>query len=196
MLTSIVGKICLAAGAAFTITCGTASAASLYYQAFLDGPSEAPPNASPGTGFAEVNYDTISHLMRVRVNFSGLVGTVTACHIHAPTAIAGTGTAGVATQTPTFLGFPSGVTSGSYDQTFDMSLSASWNAAFITANGGTPLSAEAAFLSYLASGKAYLNVHSNVFPGGEIRGFLQVPSPSGLALLGCGGILAARRRRD
>lgn len=186
---------CLTAGVVLVGTCTSANGASLYYQAFLDGVSEAPPNASPGTGFAQVDYDTLTHMMRVRVTFSGLLGTTTASHIHSATAAPGTGTAGVATQTPTFGGFPLGVSSGSYDHTFDMSLAASWNAPFITANGGTPLTAESAFLTSLAAGTAYVNVHSSVFPGGEIRGFLQVPSPSTLGLASFGGLLIARRRR-
>jgi hypothetical protein len=106
------------------------------------------------------------------------------------------GTAGVATTTPTFAGFPLGVTSGVYDNTLDLTQNTSWNPAFITANGGTTASAESAFMSGIAAGKAYLNIHTSVVPGGEIRGFLfAVPAPSSLALLGLGGLVAARRRR-
>src|ERR1700687_5877992 len=88
------------------------------YDATLTGPSESPPNASPGTGFAEVTLNLVLHTMRVQVSFSGLTAGDTAAHIHAATASPGTGTAGVATQTPTFVSFPTGVTSGTYDNTF------------------------------------------------------------------------------
>ena len=142
------------------------------YIANLDGPSESPPNASPGTGFATVVFDSTAHILDVDVSFSGLLGTTTAAHIHAATALPGIGTAGVATQVPTFTGFPLGVTSGTYTHTFDTSLASTWNPAFITANGGTPLGAEAALGAALAAGKAYLNIHSTFRPGGEIRGFL------------------------
>lgn len=176
-----------------------ASAQSLQYSALLDGPSESPPNGSPGTGFALVDFDPIAHTMRVRVDFAGLVGTTTASHIHAPTAVAFTGVAGVATTTPSFPGFPLGVTSGSMDTTFDMTLATSYNAPFITANGGTPASAEAALASFIAAGRSYLNIHSSAFPGGEIRGFLvAVPEPSTIALIGGGalvvGLYDLRRR--
>jgi CHRD domain/PEP-CTERM motif len=169
---------------------GEAARADVFiYEADLSGPAESPPNASPGTGFAEVIYDDSAHTMHVQVSFSGLLGTTTASHIHSATTVAGTGTAGVATQTPTFMGFPLGVTSGTYDNMFDMTLLSFYNGAFVTANGGTAASAEAALASGLAQGKAYLNIHTTVVPGGEIRGFLTaVPEPSSIAMLGIGSM--------
>jgi hypothetical protein len=155
------------------------SQAQVYY-ATLSGPAEFPSNNSTGTGKAVVTID--GNFMRVQVTFSGLVqqtsaglpsGT-TASHIHAPTAIplSLTSTAGVATTTPTFTGFPLGVRAGSYDHTFDMTLASSYNPAYITANGGTPASAFTALKAAISAGRSYLNIHSNAFPGGEIRGFL------------------------
>jgi hypothetical protein len=110
--------------------------------------------------------------MRVRASFTGLLGTTTASHIHACTDPPGVGTAGVATQTPSFSGFPLGVTSGTYDHTFDMTLASSYNPAYVTAHGGTAAAAEAALATCLTAGGAYYNIHSNLYPAGEIRGFL------------------------
>lgn len=155
-----------------------ASAAILNYGAVLDGPSEFPPNASTGIGSAEVTIDDVAHTMRVRASFAELLGTTTVCHIHGPTAVAGTGTAGVATTTPTFPGFPAGVTSGTYDQTFDLTQLSSYNPSFVAGNGGSAAGAEAALLAAIAAGKAYFNVHSSVFGGGEIRGFLLLYNPT------------------
>lgn len=175
-----------------------ASAQIFVYDAFLSGPGENPPNASPGTGFSEVTINLTLHTLRVQVNFTGLTGTTTASHIHAPVLVPG-GVAGVATQTPSFSSFPLGVTSGSMDQTLDMTLASSWNPAFITANGGTPAGAESALASSLANGTAYLNIHTSTFGGGEIRGFLlPVPEPATIGLLVVGGIglvVAARKSR-
>ena len=155
-----------------------ASAAILHYHCNLSGPAEAPPNASPGIGGAEITIDNVAHTMRVQATFLGLLGNTTACHIHTPTAVAGTGTAGVATMAPAFTGFPLGVTSGSMDHTFDLTLTASYNGPFVTANGGTAAGAEAALLAGIAAGKAYFNVHTQTVPGGEIRGFLQPFDPT------------------
>ena len=170
------------------------------YSATLSGAAEAPPNASLGTGTATITFDLGASTMRVQASFAGLTGTTTNAHIHARTALPGIGTAGVATTTPTFAGFPAGVTSGTYDNTLNMTLASSYNASFITANGGTPGSAFAALASAAADGRAYFNIHSSSFGAGEIRGFLvPIPEPAttavalGLAAMGC--VTAFRRRR-
>ncbi|MFN8589281.1 MAG: CHRD domain-containing protein [Candidatus Eisenbacteria bacterium] len=166
--------------AALLLAATSARADFIHYTATLSGAAESPPNASPGTGWAQVDIDPVAHLMHVRAEFSGLVGTVTASHIHAATTTAFTGTAGVATTTPTFTGFPGGVTAGTYDHTFDMTQAASWNPSYVTAHGGTTAQAELDFFAAIAAGKAYFNVHTSVFGGGEIRGFLVpgLPSPT------------------
>jgi hypothetical protein len=117
-----------------------------------------------------VFYDAAAHTLRVVVTFSGLTAGTTASHIHC--CVAPPGNASVATTTPTFAGFPLGVTNGVYDNTLDLTQASSWNPPFITAHGGTPAGAEAALASALNLGTSYLNVHTTAFPGGEIRGFL------------------------
>jgi MYXO-CTERM domain-containing protein len=80
---------------------------------------------------------------------------------------------------------------------FDMTQAATWNPAFITANGGTAAGAEAALAAGAAAGLVYLNIHSTS-AGGEILGFLEpVPEPDTLALAvaGLAGIVLIRRRR-
>jgi hypothetical protein len=177
--------------ALLALSAATASANILTYDANLSGANENPATASPGIGFATVAYDTSAHTLQVNLTFSGLESGTTASHIHAPAIPAGSGNANVAVP---FGNFPLGVTSGTYINTIDLTQSSSWNSAYLTANGGTPSSAEAAFASALASDEAYWNVHTTTFPGGAIRGFL-VPEPSSLALLGIGAAAWAIRRR-
>jgi hypothetical protein len=75
------------------------------YWVSLSGPNEVPANNSPWNREGLVTIDPVANTMRVQATFSGLLAGVTASHIHAPTAVAFTGTAGVATTTPTFTGF-------------------------------------------------------------------------------------------
>lgn len=171
---------------------------TITFTATLNGANEAPPVASPATGTSSVIIDTVANTMKIQIAFGDLLGTTSAAHIHCCTAVAGSGTAGVATQVPSFSGFPLGVTSGTYDHTFDMTLASSYNPAFVTASGGTPASAFAALLGGMNDGKTYVNIHTSAFLGGEIRGFLQsVPEPSTLTLLGVGlaGLAFRKRKR-
>ena len=185
--------ILLAAGTA--LASSPAAAAVLVYTASLIGAHEVPPAATPGSGFAVVTVDDVANTMRVQVDFSGLVGNTVASHIHCCQP-AGTN-AQVATTTPTFPGFPLGVTAGPYDQTFDMTLASSYNPAFVTAHGANVTQARTDFFAGLAARQAYLNVHSSVFPGGEIRGqlFARVPEPTSWALMLAGfGLLGGAVR--
>jgi hypothetical protein len=181
---------------AVALSLGLASGASAHtfvFEAILA--PEGGPGAT-GTGFARVTFDTDLFTMRVEANWSGTSGTTSASHVHCCTASPGVGNVGVATQVPSFAGFPLGVTSGTYDNTFDMNLAASWNPAFVTAQGGIN-GAFNALVTGLTNDRGYLNIHTNTFPGGEIRARLAlVPEPATALMLGIGLACLALPRRS
>jgi len=174
---------------------GSSSAAPITLTADLTGLEEVPPNASPGTGFASVILDVVAHTLHVDTAFSGLLSPTTAAHIHCCFPTATPGILAVATQAPTFIGFPLDVTSGTFSDTYDLTDASSYRAGFITDTGGIA-QAEAALVSALLSGEAYFNIHSTQFPLGEIRGQLEVvPLPGALVLFGSALLAAGLMRR-
>jgi CHRD domain-containing protein len=170
-------KANLLAALGLALSAAPLSAATVF-STTLSGANETPPNASTGTGSMLVTL--LADTLTVNVTFSGLVSPAVAAHIHC------CGPVGVAEPIAVpFNSFPTGVTSGSFTASFDLTIDASYSAAFLTSNGGTAASAEAAFISGLNAGQTYGNIHSNLFPGGEIRGQLAaIPEPASIFLAG------------
>src|SRR6516165_7987024 len=122
----------LATAAMLMLPVSSAHADIIEFLANLTGAADG--TTSPGTGTAEVVLNTTAQTIEINVTFSGLTSNDTAAHIHCCAPL-GTN-AMVATTIPTFGAsttstppgpyppgtpeFPLGVTSGSYDQTFDL----------------------------------------------------------------------------
>lgn len=181
-------KKVLFAAALVALSANAAQGAPITYTAALSGLNEIPPVATTGTGSATVTYDPVTHLLGLDINFANLVSPTTTAHIHC-CAPQPANNAGVATTTPTFVGFPLGVTSGTYVNTLDLTLASSYNPSFVNNFAGGSLAvAEALLAAGLGNNMAYLNIHTSLNPGGEIRGQIQVPVPDKTATIGLLGI--------
>ena len=132
----------------------------------IDGGQEVPPNTAIGTGVGRVTLDTVTLNFSWKVSYQNLTGDLAVAHFHGP-ALPGQN-AGV--QVPiSGLAPSSGFLAGS---------------AIISP-------AQAADLQ---AGLWYVNLHTTLHPGGEIRGQV-IPAPMGVALLGVAGLMGTRRRR-
>jgi hypothetical protein len=138
------------------------------YSASLDAAQDGG-GGRTGTGSASLTLSGSS--LSWHVTYTGLSSPSSAAHIHGPAA--------VGVNAPVLFPFTGtfGTTAGTFD-------------------GSVSLSAQN--ISDLNAGLYYVNVHSQAFGGGEIRGQITaVPEPSTIALgsVAAFGMLALRRRR-
>lgn len=163
-------KMAALAGSAMLAASAHAQTITLSFP--LTGAQEVPPVNTPAMGEAVVEYNTATNELMWHVMVTNLTAGFRVAHFHeAPFGVNG----------PIVL-----------------DITSSWMADPPSQNNtghlmGMAVISEALETSLLA-GNLYINVHSNEFRAGEIRGQV-VPVPGALALLGLSGLAACRRRR-
>jgi hypothetical protein len=125
---------------ALLLSAAPAMAQAVTYKADLTGGAEVPPTDSTATGTAAVTYDPATKMLTWTVTYEGLSGDATAGHFHGPA-----DPTAVADPVVPFTDPPASPIEGQ---------------AILT-------DAQAAELD---AGMWYVNIHTAMFPDGEIRG--------------------------
>jgi hypothetical protein len=150
----------------------SASAAPIVFEFSLSGAQEVPPVTTPASGSAIVTLNPDTNLLEWDVSFSNLLGTYTNAHFHGPAMFGENAGVILGISQPEVVGQTSGQLTGS---------------SFI----------DETFKQRILDGLTYINIHSSLHPGGEIRGQV-IPEPGTYALiagmLSLAGVWFWRRR--
>lgn len=127
---------------------GVAQAAPLSFKVSLSGAEEVPPVKTKGTGIAEFTYDAATRKLGWFITYRGLTGPVTMAHLH-----------GSATQGKTAAP--------------QIWLSMQGRPVESPLRGQRTLTPDQA--KQFVAGEWYVNLHTQINPGGEIRGQVVLP---------------------
>lgn len=152
--------------AAAMVTLGTAGAAQaqiVRLAATMTGTNETPlPLVNGSVGNATVTVDLATQTVTWSIDVFNMPSGVNNAHFHV-------GGPGVGGPTVVNVAFPPGISN-------DFNLSGSATAANLLVRGDQGIRSWDDFIQALVGGQTYLNIHSAVNPGGEIRGqVLRVP---------------------
>lgn len=138
----------------------------------ISGAQENPPTSSTATGTITGSYSTTTKILTLNITVTGLSANLTGRHIHK-------GAVGV--NGPVVVHLMGANGSKNYS-------SAGMDNFVLTSAQETDL----------LGGLYYVNFHNSNFPGGEVRGQLNldvVPEPASMTALAAGALIALRRKR-
>ena len=144
---------------------GLAFAGDQKFEAKLSGAQEVSAVDTPAMGKLKAEFDKAFTEVKIDLEISNLVGTIAGAHLHCARPGAN-GSVAFGLMNPGPLSFDGKRISGTLT-----------NADFVGADCvpfvGRPVSNIVALAFAMRDGLVYMNVHSSVYPGGEIRGQLQ-----------------------
>lgn len=146
---------------------------------------------STATGFGMVQFDDSTNVLTLNLQWQGLTGGPTAAHIHC---CVGSPPNNVGVALGLFGGGSGLGATDTFNAVYDLDLVNPFSGTF---SAGTALQKMNVLIGAMnaGGGRAYYNIHTAQFPGGEIRGNLTVPEPATLSLLiGALGLLVAGRK--
>lgn len=130
---------------------------------------EAPPISTPAAGSFEATIDDDANEIRYTLSYSGLEGDVRQAHIHFGQRSVSAGISAWLCET-TFNPSPTGPATPDCPQSGTVTGTIRPSDVIGPAGQGIAAGELAELVAALRAGRAYANVHSSKFPGGEIRG--------------------------
>ena len=190
---------CLLVCAVLGLTYIPAQAAVMQWSAVLTPGQETGavnlPNGETPSGFGTVMFDDMTNVLKADLQWSGLTGMGMQAHIHCCAASVSTN-AGIAVDLWLMNdAFGPQPPTGMFSRTWDLDTDNPFRANF--RSGLTVLEKWEVLSSAFdqMGGIAYFNIHTELNPGGEIRGNI-VPEPSTWILMASAiGVFAVRRYR-
>ena len=126
---------------------GPTCAETVLFKAELDASTQAPPTESKGAGTVSANYDTITKVLNWKGTHSGLTGPATSAHFHGP---------------------------AEPGRSADVAIWISTKGSPLPASFEGQATLSDAQAAEMMVGLWYVNIHTARYPGGEIRGQLQL----------------------
>jgi CHRD domain len=137
-------------------TAATAHAQTIRMTALLTGGNETPPILTGAYATAQVTVEMSTQTVSWNIDVFNLPSGINNAHFHV-------GPVGIAGPTVVNISFPANASN-------EFNLSGSATAANLNVRGDQGIRSWDDFLQSLVGGQVYLNIHTNVNGGGEIRG--------------------------